>query len=322
MLSHSGNIGLLGKLPSHGDFIRINIQGDAWKAFDTWIQEAFYYAGEVNALQDGYIGADGYAFYFSVPGTSNALVGYLKPSQDTIGRKFPIILAASVETGMVKEEITYNPVLVYNTFVQHASELVKRATKENLGRDQLISEIETLVQHGHPKSTIDEDFSPGGISWKELSEESGLSFDDSQKYLPFKNLSEIVVPLRSGIPAHYTLGFRFPGGSSATLRVYSASFWLAAFQKALGQPMSDQCLFWRIGEADSKGSSLLAFLQPPPAKILVNMLPVESESDYICDMQHIGIKKKDLAAESLSAVLRQVLDSSESSLVEVLQQFG
>ena len=317
MRSHSGTIGLLGKLPSHGDFLRLNIQGDVWKAFDGWIQEGFYHAEQRNAFQEGYVGAEGYAFCFSVPGTGKALVGYFKPSHDTIGRKYPAIVAQVMDSG-----ISPNPIYQYDALVQAARHLLERATSERYGRDELNHAIAQLAESIDAQPSVAEDNFPGGLLWKDVFEQSGLPFDDGLKYLPFKNLVDIVFPLRNGIPAHYTLGFRFPGSKSNESRLHITTFWYTAFLQAVGQPTPEQCLFWRIGETASTHSSLLAFIQPPPAKVLVNMLPAESESDYICDMHHIGLRKKDMAAEALSASLRQVLDSPDASLAHVLQMLG
>ena len=265
------------------------------------------------------MGAEGYAFYFSVPGTGKALVGYLRPSHDTIGRKYPVILASSVESRMAHSDLHDSPVIRYNTFVRDARDFVERVTGQDYNRDELNKGIEQLLQSVNLSASIPTAYSPDRISWKELSDGSGFLFEDSRKYLPFKNLKDIVFPLQNAIPSNYTLGFRFPGSNASGLRIYAASFWLAAFQKALRQPIPEQCLFWRNGEPEKDNSSLLAFLYPPPPKVIVNMLPAESESDYICDMDQIGLRKKDTASESLSDSLRKALDSSDSSLEQVIQ---
>jgi hypothetical protein len=51
------------------------------------------------------------------------------------------------------------------------------------------------------------------------------------------------------------------------------------------------------------------------------MLPVERESDRICDMDQIGSGKLAEAALSLSPHLREVLDSSVVTLTDVMNQF-
>ena len=315
MNSRLEKIGLLGKLPSHGDFIRINVQGNVWKSFDAWIQEGFHYASEMNAFEEGYVGSDGYAFYFSAPGTGQALIGYLHPSQDSIGRKFPVIIAALIDAGNEIGDWHNNPVILHHAFVQKARYLVERVMGQGYDRHLLSEEVGELLHNVHLDEATLMDHSPEKLMWKDLSERCGFLFEDPQKFLPFKNLVEIVYPLRSGVPTHYTLGFRFPGSNAVKLQMYAASFWLAAFRKAVGQPAPEQCVFWRTGEARS---SLSVFLQPPPAKVIVNMLPAESESDYICDMDQIGLRKKDTAAESLPETLRQALDSPDANLAQIL----
>ena len=138
----------------------------------------------------------------------------------------------------------------------------------------------------------------------------------------FKNVEELIGPLRAGVPPQYTLGFRFPGFESKIPALYVATFWLDVFFRKLGPASVTPCLFWRIGsEVQESRSSVLVFLRPPPPRVLAHIVPHETESDNICDMEQVGLRKLDMAAAALPDVLRPLLDDREITLSELLLRY-
>lgn len=97
----TAGFGAFGKMPSVGDFFRINLPTGFVSAWDAWIQNAMLEAQEM-------FGAAWDAHYMSAPiwrfslaaGLSGPqkMLGVLMPSVDRVGRRFPLTLAAVVTT--------------------------------------------------------------------------------------------------------------------------------------------------------------------------------------------------------------------------------
>ena len=90
-------IGLYGKLPARGDFVRLGLPGDFVTAWDDWL------AGAIAASRDrmgeawlpAYLEAPVWRFALA-PGVAgrDAATGLFMPSVDRVGRYFPLMLAA------------------------------------------------------------------------------------------------------------------------------------------------------------------------------------------------------------------------------------
>lgn len=79
-------IGLFGKVPSQGDFLRLNVADPAAQALVAWLQEAIepVYRARLS-LPPAPV-----RFLFRVPGAESALVGVMAASVDRVGRAFPL----------------------------------------------------------------------------------------------------------------------------------------------------------------------------------------------------------------------------------------
>ena len=84
----SGGVGLFGKLPAHGDFVRRNLPRDFIAAWDAWLSEG------ILAL-DGALVPEAWRFRLAAGECGAAAVaGVVMPSEDMVGRRFPLTLAA------------------------------------------------------------------------------------------------------------------------------------------------------------------------------------------------------------------------------------
>ncbi len=89
--------GLYGKLPAHGDFVRRQLPKSFVEPWDLWLQTALQQVRDT-------LGADFVAYWEAAPAWRfrlpagvcgpSAVVGVLLPSQDMVGRHFPLTLAA------------------------------------------------------------------------------------------------------------------------------------------------------------------------------------------------------------------------------------
>lgn len=89
--------GFFGKLPSHGDFIQRGLPGAMLEALDAWLQQAVAVSREQLAERwlDTYMTSPLWRFALT-PGCldGNGWLGLLTPSVDSVGRYYPLVIAA------------------------------------------------------------------------------------------------------------------------------------------------------------------------------------------------------------------------------------
>jgi type VI secretion system protein ImpM len=92
--------GLFGKLPAHGDFIRRALPDSFVTPWDAWLQSGLLAARD--ALGDGFPDAwsQAPAWCFRLPAGAcgpDAVAGLLLPSEDLVGRLFPLTIVALLD---------------------------------------------------------------------------------------------------------------------------------------------------------------------------------------------------------------------------------
>ncbi len=89
------SVGILGKLPMHGDFVQRNLPGPVINLWHEWLQDFVGSTQEqlADAWLDIYLTSPIWRFYLS-PGVidSRPWAGILLPSVDRVGRYFPLLL--------------------------------------------------------------------------------------------------------------------------------------------------------------------------------------------------------------------------------------
>ncbi|NGM19861.1 type VI secretion system-associated protein TagF [Roseomonas stagni] len=94
--------GLYGKLPAHGDFVRRGLPDSFVGPWDAWLQAGIAEARD--ALGEDFAGAwaAAPAWCFRLPAGAcgpDAVAGLLVPSEDMVGRLFPVTLARLLAPG-------------------------------------------------------------------------------------------------------------------------------------------------------------------------------------------------------------------------------
>jgi type VI secretion system protein ImpM len=113
---------LYGKIPSQGDFLRSNVVDPAAVAFSHWLEEAqepLYRTGA--ALPELPV-----CFVHLVPQARTAVIGALLPSQDAVGRVFPLAAFVPVETAALARSYPQAP-LAYSSFLGEVARLGREA---------------------------------------------------------------------------------------------------------------------------------------------------------------------------------------------------
>ena len=147
--------GLYGKLPGHGDFIQRQLPGSFVTPWDEWLQRAVYGSREIVGEKwlDYYLTSPIWYFAFTAGVLDErAWAGVLVPSVDSVGRYFPLTMAAPVSDGA-------NPFFVQDHFddwFRRLSDLGIEALQNALQADHLIERIPALSETRLPPVVIAE----------------------------------------------------------------------------------------------------------------------------------------------------------------------
>ena len=101
-MTESTRVGLFGKLPTRGDFVRVGLPGNFIEPWDAWLQRALDAARR--AMGERWLPAflDAPVWRFCLPSWAcgpGAVLGLMLPSVDRVGRYFPLTLAAVYPPG-------------------------------------------------------------------------------------------------------------------------------------------------------------------------------------------------------------------------------
>ena len=309
------NLGLWGKLPSHGDFIDHQAATSLWRAFDDWLQHGLLQASQDPGFNASYLEGGGYTFLFTPRNSSQSLLGYIHPSRDTVGRAFPIISGFEIERQYPQWEWIVELPRKYHSIMRRHQEAIHDAIEGKIDRHALIDRLESISQLEPAPPSINS--SPIHVLTEGV---SGMA-EANRLYLLLMNVIELIQPLRVNLSEYSTLGFRFPASREIDSASQFIGYWLELLATLVGEANISPTFFWRLPAVDfAPSSSLLAFFQPPPPKVFGDIIPLERESDYICDMAEINEHKLDRAGSIIPGSLKATLDSAGANLSDLLHQ--
>lgn len=317
-------IAYFGKIPAHGDFIRYQAGGNALRALDTWLQQGLHFASsQLNQQFDAAYSAMGTcAFYFTPRDAEHVYVGVLQPSHDSVGRTYPFLIMQEVDGAAFDAHRIAHVPLRFNPFLEGAAALARDAAAGQVGRETLTSRTEEL------NGQVDDE---KGVAFfgRYLQQTTVTSFwerlwgyaQDSRKYLLFKNLFDILLPLRNGIPAGYPLVLRFPLCPDAKTIDYDVSFWLGLCLRLLKYPEVQPSFFWTYPDAGQETPPfLLLALYPPASKTFSYLLSAGIDGDTLCELEKIGAENAALAALSIPDQYGRMLEDEQLTLWDFLTQ--
>ncbi|MEX0350632.1 MAG: type VI secretion system-associated protein TagF [Paracoccaceae bacterium] len=141
-MDHPG-FGAFGKMPSVGDFFRLNISASFVQVWDEWIQRGML-DGQNNsgeAWDRLYMSAPIWRFCLS-PGLAgpHKMLGVLMPSVDRVGRRFPLTLAArvSAEGSAILDHFRETDLYL------RLEDLALAALEDDMTRDKLAAALEEV----------------------------------------------------------------------------------------------------------------------------------------------------------------------------------
>ena len=316
--------GLFGKLPSRGDFVRINVAGAGLE-----------FAAHLEASGDicRRAGCDPLVpesfFLYRAPKSPVALVGMLRPSNDNVGRTFPLAFFTEIEVESAAGNFDILP-LAFAPFFAAAGALADDGP--TLAPNALAERLEEL-----PFPTIEE-FEAAQARGDALPlETSAAAFADSlfgptpkgRRHFAFhaaatacEQSRELVGDAKTGI----TLALPLCGPFDVTL-------WLGAVRRFLGEQTVCPNILWTAPKSSPSCGSVKIEVPPTPGKLLVSFgAPSSSAQAFLvgalndsprlwpvagCDEAAIERVKA-----SLTPVQLEVLADADATLDAVVTAFG
>ena len=313
-----------GKLPAFGDFVRHNASSPEMMAFDRWLQEGIFLAKSKlgNGWENTYQNAPFYHFLFYPENARQFFVGMLKPSSDKSLRKYPFLVSLQIETARFDSRFRTFAPAIFRSFLEH----IQRSFANNFN----FTNMQEIVEYTENLSVaVPENYLRLIQPYREyLAATTGEqfwnrqlgSFQDERKYLIFKNLTEILLPLRKHDLSRVSLGFRFPLGNSTGGNNFDASFWQDVVLQLLGYPPGVLPLLFWSDSGDGAAAYLFLFFRPPSPKNFANLLNADLDSDTICKLEEEGNQRIGEAKHALSSQYRALLDTGQISLDDFLQR--
>lgn len=154
-------VGLFGKLPARGDFVRESLPRDFTDSWDAWWQRGF--ADTQRRPRDEWLAAwlEAPVWRFVLPPGlcgRNSVLGLWLPSVDQVGRYWPLTLAATAATDWTPHVAEMTP------FLEAAEEAGRDALEQDLSPTDLLKRIQdSLAAADAP--TPGPDLVPGQAAW-------------------------------------------------------------------------------------------------------------------------------------------------------------
>lgn len=281
---HVNTAACLGKVPTHGDFVRHRASTPTMRALDRWVRKGLHHARKHRSSwwKAAYDEASPKRFLLWGVGTKvpNALLGVLSSSRDEGGRTYPFIVASEIPKHILSpQHFAYLP-LQATSFFQGAGSLVHRAVGGEWSCSRLRTEIEELEADISVESRVP-------IDHKRYLQQKTLGpflkelfghFGSSEKYQLFSTLFDVLPPLRKRSTPRLERGLRFPISVPDEARPSVIAFWMGTVLRLLNYAPVSMSLFWTDPAAQPEPPDLHLYVGAPRPRALFEVL-APSHSD-------------------------------------------
>lgn len=327
MQSSTYETACLGKLPTHGDFVRHRASTPTMRTFDEWIRTGLHHLRQdrARAWEEAYDNAPTIRFLFSGRGQQapNALLGVLRTSRDRTERMYPFTVTCELpKPSLSADHLAYLP-LQADRFYTAAEQIVQEATEGTLPYPEVTDRVEQI------NPTLPLTSSPPAEYSRFIRQESTESFFETlfgrfgvpRKHELFKNLLDVFLPQRNRSTPRLNYGLQFPLGEDQNPLTKTACFWLDTCLRLLDHPNPELSFFWTPREiSDSVSAFLLLFVgSPPHAHAVFHRLTSDEASEDLFEVSPTGSENETEARPSLPEAYGSLLENEQRSLREVLQ---
>ncbi|MEO6527587.1 MAG: type VI secretion system-associated protein TagF [Gemmatimonadaceae bacterium] len=332
-----------GKLPACADYLRHNASGRDVLAFDQWLQQGLFHARTElrEEWRASYDASPSYHFLFFPENSESFLLGVVKASQDRSERRYPFIVSLRVDRRFPPTLIPLAPV-IFASFLEGARQLVEHAS-EGMSVQEVTDasdQLQTPVERSYDTARHAYGEHLASTSASRMFERLWGAPEDERVLLTFKNLLDVLLPLRGRNAARLAPGLRFPLLTTRPELQYTTSFWLDAAFILTRASSSRPFAFWtatsevtsHVVAANGNGSGamphhasqahLFLFLREPSSRSVLHLLRPDINSDVICEVDVDGIEQIVRARASLPSSLARALVTEDTKLRALLDMLA
>ncbi|WPB79300.1 type VI secretion system-associated protein TagF [Archangium violaceum] len=305
-MTQAPHIGMLGKAPRHAEFVRHNAASPLARYLFRWMEES---TGRLHGARSA-LPTTPASFVFTAPGESSVLVGVLAPSSDSVGRAFPLAIFQELPAADVAGRYALLPE-THQPFLRASEALLREAASLDV----------PLLQERTAKLPTAR---PGDLRVAERLREALLSE---------KRCSELLQHVIGERPAegrYYALHtfltactgerHREQGMAGVMLDCPYPSHmgpvtWLELSTRLLRWAAQPPSFFW----SDGQQPRLLLCLGAAPPTLLLHFAQPSRPGTNVWPLRTDKPAAMEQAKQALSASQRQVIDSSHSTLEQLLR---
>jgi len=261
---------------------------------DAWLQEGlrFLMGLRIEAIDQVFHAAGPSCFLLRGLNGSGTLAGSIRPSRDLSGRKYPFFVAAEADpvsvSGMSAQDVPFSLERLFSV----SSSLVDDAVDGRLDTGSL---DEQLAAHGNriePEQRGWQGAAAGkpDVTFGTLCAAIWGSFRDTRKYAAFRNLLDVLVPVRAGGRAIPGYGLQFPLADGELLPL-SVGFWLDVCSRLSGDSARNPSVIWNVRSTTSGVKpSLYVIYNRAPASAILQILqhPMDLDNLFRVDSPGAG----------------------------------
>lgn len=314
----------LGKLPTHGDFVKHRASTPTMRAFDEWVRNGLYQARNRSGVdwESHYDQAPVIHFLFSGRGQQapNALLGVFRPSRDRTGRTYPFAVTCEVpKRSLQPRQLAYLPTQAHE-FYDAADRIVREATDTEVPHSDVLDKVKSLeAAFSAPPAAPREH--------KRFLQEKTLGpflkrifghFNDSGKYRLFDNLLKILLPQRKRSKFRLNYGIQFPLGQNSPL-TNTACFWLETSLRLVDYPPIEPTFFWTAQHPEGAPAFLLFFTGEPRPHYFFHLLAADHPNENICHLEFMGSQNNAEAALSIPEEYGTLLEDEQLCLWDFIR---
>jgi type VI secretion system protein ImpM len=290
-------VGLYGKHPAAGDFLRYNANSPHLNSLDEWLSAALPAAQRlIPDWETFYLSAPRISFVYQdiAAKSSRCVIGSMIASNDQSGRQFPLMIFAEIDQRMVFENY---PALPHLRFFQDVNRVL--AGVADLDRESLARSVDQLVAPEQPPMDdaiqAYDSFLDNTDCGSTFSTMFGLAAV-SQTPKALGTLKEACAPVGSGqgLPR---FGIRCPLGNDGE---GGAALWLGLFQQMLPVPILPNVIW--------TDRTMLIYFNKFTSKSLSALWREDWQDATLCDLSTAESGEDRVAPVNLSDPLRKLFE--------------
>ena len=300
-------LGLFGKIPAKGDFIRHNVTDDVARSFEQWVQES----------NDALRGAGGelpehpVRVVFTPPGSAKSVVAALVPSQDQVGRKYPLVLFALLPSADAAAHFSTLPV-AYAPFLDAAVALGRQAAQMEL--DPLRAAADALPRPDGAGLSRARDIAAKTLAHPLADEVHGRLFGGGVDGMHLYAYQTFLTACQDAVKND-------PGKAATVLDCpihvdVDLFVWLELARRVYGFPPAHPSYFW----VEDPAPRLLLSLGPAPLNVLQFLAKPDMENQRLWPLTTQREKAVDAARGSLGPALEQMGSAPLGGLMDTLAE--